>query len=54
MHNRISITLEKKTLQKIDILKHKNEPRSRFVEDVILQVLGKKRDDSPQAQIKEK
>jgi len=35
----ISISIEKKTIKKIDTSKGKNEPRSRFIEDIICNFL---------------
>jgi len=37
----ISISIEKKIINKIDTTKGKNEPRSRFIEDIICEFLKK-------------
>lgn len=42
MRNPISISLEDEIILKIDNARGKNEPRSRFIEDVISQFLDKK------------
>ncbi len=43
MKDRLSVTVEKTTITKIDNSKGRNEPRSRFIEDIILEFLEKKR-----------
>ncbi len=42
MREAISVTLESKLIKRIDDSKHKNEPRSRFIEDVISNYLESK------------
>jgi len=42
MRERITLTLEPSLIKKIDISKHKNEPRSRFIEDLLSKGLESK------------
>ncbi len=43
MRERICISIESDSIQKIDNAKGKNEPRSRFIEDVLLEFLENKK-----------
>jgi len=47
MRKGIAISLENEIIKKIDDSKGKNEPRSRFIEDIISEFLDKKGSPAP-------
>ena len=50
MRKGIAISLENEIIKKIDNSKGKNEPRSRFIEDIIAEFLDKKEKSQSQSQ----
>ena len=47
MREPITISLESKIIEKINDSKGRNEPRSRFIEDIISEFLNKKENPAP-------
>jgi len=54
MRKPITISIETEIVKKIDNTKGKNEPRSRFIEDIISEFLIKKRPKTPKTRPSER
>ena len=51
MRNPVTISLEENIIQRIDAVKGKNVPRSRFLEDIISDFLVKSEGKNPSAKV---